>query len=179
MANRAPLHALGRGQSPARRTIDSDALRYAFHVLPTERFRNTRIAETPFMETRPYFIFGDLLANALAGMLVGIAMAALFGPSWNMWIAMFLGMAVGMALSMPIAVVMGAFFGAMEVMVPVMTTGMVSGMVVSMAAAMAPEAAHIGYGRAAELGLYSGLGTLAFCYVANALIRGRASRWTA
>ena len=89
------------------------------------------------METRPYFLFGDLLANGLAGVLVGVVMAALFGPGWNMILAMFVGMALGMIISLPIALPLGALFGAMEVMVPVMTTGMVAGMVVSMASAMA------------------------------------------
>ena len=126
------------------------------------------------METRPYFVLGDLLANATAGTLVGLAMAALFGPSWNMFLAMFVGMALGMALSLFVALPMGALFGAMEVMVPVMTTGMVSGMVVSMVATMEP----LSFSQAAELGLYSGIATLAACYVANAWIRGKASRWT-
>ena len=101
-------------------------------------------------------------------------MALLFSPSWNMYLAMFVGMALGMALSMVVAFPLGALFGAMEVMLPVMTTGMVAGMVVSMAAAMEP----MGYGRAAELGLYSGLGTMAICYVANFWIRGRTAHWT-
>jgi hypothetical protein len=126
------------------------------------------------METRPYFVLGDLLANGLAGVLVGLAMASIFGPGWNMWLAMFVGMAIGMALSLFVALPMGAFFGAMEVMLPVMTTGMVAGMVVSMAAAMQP----VSHGRAAELGLYCGIGTLLTCYVANVWIRGRASKWT-
>lgn len=126
------------------------------------------------METRPYFVFGDLFANALAGTVVGLAMAALFGPGWNMIVAMFVGMALGMVIAMPIAFPLGALFGAMEVMVPVMTTGMVAGMVVSMAAAMEP----VSLARGAQLGLYSGIGTLVACYAANAWIRGRASRWT-
>lgn len=130
------------------------------------------------METRLYFVFGDLLANSLAGVLVGLVMAAIFGPEWNMWLAMFLGMAIGMALSILVALPLGALFGAMEVMVPVMTTGMVAGMIVSMAAAMAPESDPIGLGRAAVLGLESGIATLVFCYVANVWIRGRASKWT-
>ena len=59
-----------------------------------------------------------------------------------------------------------------------MTTGMVAGMVVSMAAAMSTNAAPVTFGRGINLGLYSGLGTLVFCYAANIFIRGRASRWT-
>ena len=130
------------------------------------------------METRPYFIFGDLFANGLAGVLVGAASALLFGPEWNMILAMFVGMAIGMGLSMPVAFPLGALFGAMEIMLPVMTTGMVAGMVVSMAAAMAPMAEPVSLWRGAELGFYSGMLTLAACYVANVWIQGRASRWT-
>ncbi|MCP4904858.1 MAG: hypothetical protein GY910_07745 [bacterium] len=131
------------------------------------------------METRPYFVLGDLFANSLAGVLVGLAVAALFGPGWNMILAMFVGMALGMVVSLPVALPLGALFGAMEVMIPVMTTGMVTGMVVSMSATMATMAEPLSLGRGAALGLYCGLGTLAACYVANLWIRGRTSRWTA
>lgn len=36
------------------------------------------------METRPYFVLGDLLVNLATGALVGLACAALSGPAWNM-----------------------------------------------------------------------------------------------
>ena len=101
-------------------------------------------------------------------------MGALFGPSWNMFIAMIAGMGLGMVLSMAVAFPLGALFGAMEVMVPVMTTGMVAGMVVSMAAAVE----EVSIARSAVLGLYSGGGTLLFCYVANIWVKGSASKWT-
>ncbi len=126
------------------------------------------------METRPYFLLGDLLANSLAGVVVALLCSVVFGPSWNMVVAMFVGMALGMFVSMFVALPMGALFGAMEVMVPVMTTGMVAGMVVSMGAAMEPVPA----GQAAWLGVLSGVGTLVACYVADAWMKGRASRWT-
>ena len=127
------------------------------------------------METRPYFVFGDLLANASVGALVGVVCAACFGSGWNMVLAMFLCMALGMALSLPFALGFGALFGAMEVMLPVMTTGMLAGMVASMAGAME----GLALARGATLGLWSGLAVVVVTYVANALIRGRASRWTA
>jgi len=126
------------------------------------------------LETRPYFLFGDLLANVVAGVLVALLCCVVFGPSWNMFVAMFVGMGIGMFVSVFVALPMGAFFGAMEVMVPVMTTGMVAGMVVSMGAAMEPVTA----GRAVWLGAVSGVATLVACYAADAWIRGRASRWT-
>jgi len=127
------------------------------------------------LETRPYFVFGDLAVNTTAGVLIGLVSAALFGPSWNMLVAMVVGMAIGMALSMPFALISGALFGAMEVMLPVMTTGMVAGMVVSMAAAMG----DVSFGWAAKVGACCGIGVIAATYLANALIKPRASRWTA
>ena len=126
------------------------------------------------METRPYFIAGDLLTNAATGALVGLVMAWLFGPHSNMFVAMLVGMAVGMALSMPLALLLGALFGAMEVMLPAMTTGMVAGMVVSMAASMG----EVELVRGAGMGTASGVGVLIATYLANALIRSRASQWT-
>ena len=126
------------------------------------------------LETRPYFVFGDLLANASVGAAVGLICAACFGPAWNMVLAMFAGMALGMALSLPPALGFGALFGAMEVMVPVMTTGMVAGMVVSMAGAMG----EVSLARGAQLGLTSGVGVMVATYAANAVIRRRAPRWT-
>lgn len=38
------------------------------------------------MESRPYFILGDLLANGVIGALVGLVCVGLMGPSWNMWL---------------------------------------------------------------------------------------------
>jgi hypothetical protein len=126
------------------------------------------------IETRPYFVFGDLVSNLAVGALVGVVTAALFGPGWNMFVAMFVAMALGMAISLPFALLLGALFGAMEIMVPVMTTGMVAGMVVGMDAAM--RASSIGHG--AQLGAVSGLGVMVAVYLANAVIRGRTSHWT-
>lgn len=126
------------------------------------------------METRPYFVLGDFAVNILAGIGVGLATAALFGPAWNMVLAMFVAMAFGMLLSMPIALLAGALFGAMELMVPVMTTGMVVGMVVAMAAAMG----EVTFGWAARVGAYGGLGVVVATYVANSVIKRRAARWT-
>jgi hypothetical protein len=126
------------------------------------------------METRPYFLIGDLLANGFAGAVIGSLMTLVFGPSWNMFLAMLVGMGIGMLVSTFIALPLGALFGAMEVMVPVMTTGMVAGMVVSMAAAME----EVPFMRGAELGVMCGVVTLIACYVANSLIRRRASKWT-
>ncbi len=106
------------------------------------------------MEDRPYFVFGDLVANT--GAVVGELCALVFSPAWNMLVAMLVGMAIGMILSLPLALGLGALFGAMEIMLPVMTTGMVAGMVVSMATSME----SLALGRAVELGVTSGIGVM-------------------
>ena len=126
------------------------------------------------METRPYFVLGDVLANSVVGALVGVASAALFGPGWNMIIAMLVGMALGMVISLPALLGFVVFFGAMEVMVPAMTTGMVAGMVVSMSATMGP----LSFASAAVLGVKSGLGVLVAIYLANIIVKRRAALWT-
>ncbi len=125
-------------------------------------------------ETRPYFVFGDLVANVAVGALIGALMAAVFGPAWNMYVAMFIAMALGMVISLPFALVFGALFGAMEIMLPVMTTGMVAGMLVSMSATMD----LVPIGRGAQVGAVSGFGVMLAIYLANALIRTRTSQWT-
>ncbi len=129
---------------------------------------------SPPLETRPYFVFGDLVTNCVAGVVVSLIMAAIFGPGWNMLIAMIVGMFLGMAITLPIALLSGALFGAMEVMVPTMLTGMVAGMVVSMAAAMG----EVGFAWSARVGVCSGIGVVIVSYVANSVIRRRNSHWT-
>ena len=79
-----------------------------------------------------------------------------------------------MVISTPLALLCGALFGAMEIMLPVMTTGMLAGMVVSMSATMAA----MGFADGAWLGSLSGVGVLIATYIANTLIKERASRWT-
>jgi len=44
------------------------------------------------METRPYFILGDLISNMLAGAAVGCATAALITVNWPMPVSMLTGM---------------------------------------------------------------------------------------
>ncbi len=122
------------------------------------------------METRPYFLLGDLLANVVIGALVGVTCASLFDPSWNMWLGMFLGMALGMAIALVLGVgLFFIFFGAMEVMVPTMLTGMVTGMIVGMAAPMM----EVHLPDAARWGAASGIGCLGFTYVVNAFLTRR------
>ena len=126
------------------------------------------------MENRPYFVFGDLAVNILAGALVGGVMTLIFGSEWNMLLAMLVGMALGMIISLPVAFLGSALFGAMEVMLPVMTTGMLSGMVVSMDATMGA----LRFGDGAWSGGLCGAGVVIVTYIANAIVRRRAGKWT-
>lgn len=119
------------------------------------------------METRPYFVLGDLLVNLATGALVGLVCAALSGPGWNMWLSMFVCMVLGMAIALVLSLgVFAVLFGAMEVMVPAMLTGMVAGMVVGMAAPMTEVSLWDGIRWGAGLGVVCLLVT----YAANAVL---------
>lgn len=119
------------------------------------------------METRPYFLLGDLIVNTAVGAFVGLACAALFGPAWNMWLSMFIGMALGMAMALVLSlVVFAVLFGAMEVIVPAMLTGMSTGMVVGMAAPIT----EVGLGDGAYWGALLGFVCLVVTYAANAVL---------
>ena len=126
------------------------------------------------MESRPYFICGDLLACAGTGALVGLACAAMIGTSWNMLLAMIVGMVLGMALAMVLLICFLVLFGAMEVMLPGMLAGMLAGMVVSMAGAMS----ELSKGDGAALGTVLGVSVMIFTYAMNACLCGKVDSWT-
>ena len=126
------------------------------------------------METRPYFVLGDIFSNVAAGALIGGACAVVLPHGWNMVVAMIAGMVIGMATSLPIAFLLSGLFGAMETLLPVMMTGIVAGMVVAMQASL--TAAR--FEDAARTGGLCGLGVVTATYLANAFIRPRATRWT-
>jgi len=114
------------------------------------------------------------VANAFVGAFIGLVCAALFGPSWNTFLAMLVGMAIGMLLSLPPLFGFVALFGAMEIMVPTMTTGMVAGMVVSMRAA----GQEVGLSAGAALGAQTGLLVIAVIYLVNVIVKRRVPTWT-
>jgi hypothetical protein len=126
------------------------------------------------METRPYFLLGDLASNVLSGAAVGMLCAAVVGASWNHTLAMIVGMVLGMVAILPMQLACNIFFGAFETMLPMMLTGMAAGMVVSMTAAdrLVP------WQEAALQGAVIGLAVLVFTYVANAILHGEVRRWT-
>ena len=125
------------------------------------------------METRPYFIAGDIVSNLAVGGLVGGA-CALIDPGWSMFATMILGMTFGMVISLPLALLLSAFFGAMETLLPVMITGMAAGMVTSMLTRLTVTP----LADAVYLGSFSGLSVLVASYVANSAIKSTSKRWT-
>ena len=120
------------------------------------------------MESRPYFLLGDIFSNGVLGALAGTSCAALVGESWKMLPAMLVGMLLGMALAAPLQFVCGIFFGAFEVMLPMMLTGMMTGMVIAMVAATR----ELPWDRGALWGAGLGVAVLAFTYLANAFLEG-------
>ena len=120
------------------------------------------------MDTRLYFVLGDLGSNLLVALIAGWLSSLLIGVGWNMFIAMLVAMGLGMLVGLLLFFPLGIFFGAMEVMVPVMFTGMLSGMVVGMWAAMAPVSTSEG----AWAGLLCGLVGMVIIWIMNNTVRG-------
>ncbi|MFQ5634735.1 MAG: hypothetical protein ACE5G3_05335 [Gammaproteobacteria bacterium] len=81
------------------------------------------------MEKRPYFVIGDLVANALVATAAVAMTAWLIGGAWGMIPGMLAGMLIGMAVALPLS--LGLLFpilGVMEVLTPCMLAGMFGGM---------------------------------------------------
>lgn len=120
------------------------------------------------MDSRLYFVLGDLFSNILVGVVAGWLAALVVGEGWNMFLAMVLAMVIGMAVGTILWLPLGTLFGAMEVMLPTMFGGMLSGMVVGMWAAMAP----VGGFAAALVGGVCGLLSIVIVWVMNNTLRG-------
>lgn len=120
------------------------------------------------MDSRIYFVVGDVLVNVAIGLLVAVVSYWLVSTNWNMLVAMWLMMFVGMVLAMLFALPAGILFGAMEVMLPMKLSGMLSGMVVGMWAAMQPIALSQAIGVGATMGLVS----IVLVWILNSRIRG-------
>ena len=120
------------------------------------------------MDSRLYFVLGDLVSNILVGLVAGWLCALIIGVGWNMFLAMVLAMIIGMIVGTILWFPLGMLFGAMEVMLPTMFGGMLSGMVVGMWAAMMP----LGAGQAAVIGGVCGLVAIVTVWVLNNALRG-------
>ncbi len=117
------------------------------------------------MEVRPYFLIGDVLANAGVGALAASVAVWLHLHALPMGIGMILGMILGMIVGLLAALaVLSLLFGAMEIFVPCMLSGMFAGMVGAMGAVdgVPPAAA----------GALVGVATLICIYLANAALGG-------
>ena len=120
------------------------------------------------MDSRLFFVLGDLASNVLVGLIVGWLCILVVEVGWNMFFAMLLAMAIGMVAGTVLCVPLGVFFGAMEVMLPTMFGGMLSGMVVGMWAAMTPLSGAGG----AAIGGVCGLLSIVVIWVMNNSLRG-------
>jgi hypothetical protein len=116
------------------------------------------------MESRPYFVVGDLLANICVGVLAALVVVWIVDVDWPIPVAMLVGMVLGMLVAFVGALaVFAPLFGAIEVIVPCMLGGMLAGMT----AGMWPTS----IGDAAANGALAGVAALTFVYFANSLLR--------
>ena len=122
------------------------------------------------MPQRWYFLIGDLIANAAAGVLAALLCYWLIDTSWPMFIAMLVAMLLGMLVAFVLdLLVLMRYFGAMEVMLPTMLSGMWAGMIVGMRASMAPLSAA----DAVIFGLLTGITVIALCWAINGRMEGK------
>jgi len=113
------------------------------------------------VENRAFFVFGDLISNAIVGAAAAWLTHTLIGHSLGMFFGMVLGMALGMVISMVLTTfVLSVVWGAMEVMLPCMVTGMLAGMV--------PAMWHSDAALAVERGIWIGLVVTLATYLASA-----------
>ena len=118
------------------------------------------------IETRPYFVVGDLIANSALGALVGVCCALVIPQNWPSLVAMMAGMLLGMLIAIPVQLASSLLLGAFETMLPMMLSGMSSGMLVAMMASQKPVPWRDGL----TAGALAGLAVVAFTYVMNALL---------
>lgn len=118
-----------------------------------------------------YFLYGDIVANCLVGVVAALCCNWLIDSSWSMLPAMIIAMALGMLVAMVLSLAfLMRFFGAMEVMLPTMLSGMWAGMIVGMRAAMVPLATI----DAIIYGALTGLAIIALCWALNSRLQGSA-----
>jgi hypothetical protein len=120
------------------------------------------------MDSRLYFVLGDLASNILVGLVVGWLCCLIVDVGWHMFLTMVLAMFIGMVTGTVLWFPLGRFFGAMEVMLPTMFSGMLSGMVVGMWATMMP----LGDFEAAAIGGVCGLISIVIIWILNNSVHG-------
>ena len=123
------------------------------------------------IETRPYFVVGDLIANSALGALVGVCCALVIPQNWSSLVAMMAGMLLGMLIAIPVQLASSLLLGAFETMLPMMLSGMSSGMLVAMVASQGLVPWRDGL----ATGALAGLAVVAFTYVMNALLTREAN----
>ena len=121
------------------------------------------------METRPYFVVGDLSCSLVVSVLTAVAATAMVTQAWPMPAAMLVGMFLGMAVAAVGILVFGPFFGMIELQMPAMIGGMLTGMLVAMTAATRPLPAST----ASVVGASLGLMTFVAVWMADARLRAR------
>ena len=80
------------------------------------------------METRPYFVFGDWLANVLVATLAVAITTRFLAGTWGMLPGMLVGMLVGMIVALVVSMLLVPVLGIMETMMACMLSGMLGGM---------------------------------------------------
>jgi hypothetical protein len=108
------------------------------------------------METRPFFVFGDLFANVLVASAATLCCAKLIGGTWGMLPGMVAGMLLGMLIALVLVILLVPVLGIMETMMPCMLAGMFGGMCGGMWALSSADALRwgVGIGVAAMLLIY-------------------------
>ncbi len=120
------------------------------------------------METRIYFILGDLTACVISGAIGGWLAHAAVPGDLSTFFGMFIGMFLGMIAGMLVGFLLTPLFGAMEIMLPAALAGMVGGMIVGMRSAMA----GVSPDNAAFNGALAGCAVLVFTYFLQARLHG-------
>ncbi len=117
------------------------------------------------METRWYFILGDLAANILVACAAVALSSWLIGGSLGMLPGMIIGMLFGMVIGLVIGMgCLTVFLGVMEVATPCMLSGMFGGMWGGMWSLAGAEVL--------QWGAATGVITLTAVYVLNAFVSG-------
>jgi hypothetical protein len=123
------------------------------------------------MEARPYFILGDILACAVTGAAAGWLVHAMLPGDFLALAGMALGMVLGMLVGFVGGVLFTPLFGSMEISLPAGLAGMVAGGGVGMLQYLTEmDSLQALWG-----GALGGLACLAYTYILQAFLRGKAA----